>query len=246
MRLEGGLIDRSKTLRFTFDGKLYQGHPGDTLASALLANGVRLVGRSFKYHRPRGVFSAGSEEPNALVELRSGARHEPNTRATVVEPFDGLEARSQNRWPSLSFDALAVNDYFSDFLTAGFYYKTFMWPRALWEKFYEPAIRRAAGLGSLSMQADPDAYDKGFLHCDLLVIGGGAALASHEAGASSGSFTTVTVGAGDSLWSIAETVAPGADPRDVVDAIVHLNALDGVVVTPGEKLAIPAEYAPSH
>ena len=175
MRLKGGLIDRSKTLRFTFDGKPYQGHPGDTLATALLANGIRLVGRSFKYHRPRGVFTAGSEEPNALVELRTGARHEPNTRATVVELFDGLEARSQNRWPSLSFDALAVNDYFSDFLTAGFYYKTFMWPRALWEKFYEPAIRRAAGLGSLSMQADPDAYDKGFLHCDLLVIGGGAA-----------------------------------------------------------------------
>ncbi|MEW9617863.1 sarcosine oxidase subunit alpha family protein [Shinella sp. S4-D37] len=175
MRLKGGLIDRSRTLRFTFDGKPYQGHPGDTLASALLANGVRLVGRSFKYHRPRGVFSAGSEEPNALVELRAGARREPNTRATVVELFDGLEARSQNRWPSLAFDALAVNDYFSDFLTAGFYYKTFMWPRALWEKFYEPAIRRAAGLGSLSMQADPDAYDKGFLHCDLLVIGGGAA-----------------------------------------------------------------------
>ncbi|WP_119254605.1 sarcosine oxidase subunit alpha family protein [Shinella zoogloeoides] len=175
MRLKGGLIDRSRTLCFTFDGKPYQGHPGDTLASALLANGVRLVGRSFKYHRPRGVFTAGSEEPNALVELRAGARHEPNTRATVVELFDGLEARSQNRWPSLSFDALAVNDYFSDFLTAGFYYKTFMWPRALWEKFYEPAIRRAAGLGSLSGEADPDAYDKGFLHCDLLVIGGGAA-----------------------------------------------------------------------
>ncbi|MGE0801066.1 MAG: sarcosine oxidase subunit alpha family protein [Lautropia sp.] len=175
MRLAGGLIDRSKTLRFTFDGKPYQGHPGDTLASALLANGVRLVGRSFKYHRPRGIFSAGSEEPNALVELRSGARREPNTRATVAELFDGLEARSQNRWPSLAFDALAVNDLFADFLTAGFYYKTFMWPSAFWEKLYEPAIRRAAGLGSLSMQADPDRYDKGFLHCDLLVIGGGAA-----------------------------------------------------------------------
>ncbi|MFB9950528.1 sarcosine oxidase subunit alpha family protein [Rhizobium puerariae] len=175
MRLEGGLIDRSRTLRFTFDGKPYEGHRGDTLASALMANGVRLVGRSFKYHRPRGVFSAGSEEPSALVELRSGARCEPNTRATVVELFDGLEACSQNRWPSLGFDALAVNDLFADFLTAGFYYKTFMWPRAFWEKFYEPAIRRAAGLGSLSMQADPDIYDKGFLHCDLLVIGGGAA-----------------------------------------------------------------------
>ncbi|MFN4171195.1 MAG: sarcosine oxidase subunit alpha family protein [Pseudorhodobacter sp.] len=175
MRLQGGLIDRSRRLHFTFDGKIFQGHPGDTLASALLANDVRLMGRSFKYHRPRGLVSAGSEEPNALVELRLGARQEPNTRATVVELFDGLVANSQNRWPSLRFDAMAVNDLFADFLTAGFYYKTFMWPRAFWEKVYEPAIRKAAGLGSLSMQADPDAYDKGFLHCDLLVIGGGAA-----------------------------------------------------------------------
>ncbi|MER9832387.1 sarcosine oxidase subunit alpha family protein [Mesorhizobium sp. M0134] len=174
-RLAGGLVDRSQTLNFSFDGKQFHGHLGDTLASALLASGVRLMGRSFKYHRPRGVLSAGSEEPNALVELRSGARQEPNTRATVVELFEGLVARSQNRWPSLSFDALAVNDLLSPFFTAGFYYKTFMWPKAFWEKLYEPAIRKAAGLGSLSMQPDPDAYDKGFLHCDLLVIGGGPA-----------------------------------------------------------------------
>ncbi|RWI18169.1 sarcosine oxidase subunit alpha family protein [Mesorhizobium sp.] len=174
-RLFGGLIDRSQILNFTFDGKRYQGHPGDTLASALLASDVRLMGRSFKYHRPRGVLSAGSEEPNALVELRTGARQEPNTRATVVELFEGLAARSQNRWPSLGFDALAVNDLLSPFFTAGFYYKTFMWPKAFWEKLYEPAIRKAAGLGSLSMRPDPDNYDKGFLHCDLLVIGGGAA-----------------------------------------------------------------------
>jgi sarcosine oxidase subunit alpha len=175
MRLKGGLIDRSKALQFSFDGKSYQGHPGDTLASALLANDVRLMGRSFKYHRPRGVLSAGSEEPNALVELRTGARLEPNTRATTIELFEGLEAKSQNRWPSLSFDAMAINDLFADFLTAGFYYKTFMWPKAFWEKLYEPLIRKAAGLGSLSMAADPDSYDKGFLHCDLLVIGAGAA-----------------------------------------------------------------------
>ncbi|MDX8455293.1 sarcosine oxidase subunit alpha family protein [Mesorhizobium sp. VK9D] len=174
-RLSGGLIDRSQTLTFTFDGKRYQGHPGDTLASALLASGVRLMGRSFKYHRPRGPLSASSEEPNALVELRTGARQEPNTRATVVELFEGLEARSQNRWPSLRVDAMAVNDLLSPFFTAGFYYKTFMWPKAFWEKLYEPAIRKAAGLGKLSMLPDPDSYDKGFLHCDLLVIGGGAA-----------------------------------------------------------------------
>ena len=127
-RLTGGQIDRDTTCNFTFDGKAYSGHPGDTLASALLANGVRLMGRSFKYHRPRGVLTAGSEEPNALVELRGGARQEPNTRTTTTELYDGLFARSQNRLGSLKFDLLAINDRFSNFLTAGFYYKTFMWP----------------------------------------------------------------------------------------------------------------------
>jgi sarcosine oxidase subunit alpha len=174
-RLNGGLIDRTTTLNFTFDGKPFSGHQGDTLASALLANDVRLMGRSFKYHRPRGVVAAGSEEPNAMVELRVGARQEPNTRATMTELFDGLVAKSQNRVGSLKFDLLAVNDLMSPFFAAGFYYKTFMWPKAFWEKLYEPMIRRAAGLGSLSMLPDPDSYDKGFLHCDLLVIGGGAA-----------------------------------------------------------------------
>ncbi|WP_298850055.1 sarcosine oxidase subunit alpha family protein [uncultured Ruegeria sp.] len=187
-RLQGGLIDRSKKLRFTFDGKSYEGYQGDTLASALMANDVRLVGRSFKYHRPRGVLASGSEEPNALVELRSGNRQEPNTRATTIELFDGLEATSQNRWPSLAFDALSINDRFSPFLTAGFYYKTFMWPKAFWEKLYEPMIRKAAGLGRLSQEADPDIYDKGYLHCDVLVIGAGpsgliAALTAARSGA---------------------------------------------------------------
>ncbi|WP_210528284.1 sarcosine oxidase subunit alpha family protein [Rubellimicrobium arenae] len=183
-RLPGGLIDRSRSLEFAFDGRSYRGHPGDTLASALLANGVRLMGRSFKYHRPRGVLTAGSEEPNALVELRSGARQEPNSRATVVELFHGLEACSQNRWPSLAFDVMGINDLLSPFLTAGFYYKTFMWPAAFWETLYEPVIRRAAGLGSLSRAEDPDCYDKGFLHADLLVIGSGPAglMAARTAG----------------------------------------------------------------
>ncbi len=187
-RISGGQIDRSKTLRFQFDGQSFTGHPGDTLASALLANNIRLMGRSFKYHRPRGVIASGSEEPNAIVELRTGARQEPNTRATVIELFDGLTAQSQNRWPSLKFDAMAINDRLSPFFAAGFYYKTFMWPAAFWEKIYEPIIRRAAGLGSLSKQDDPDAYDKGFLHCDLLIIGAGpaglsAALTAGRAGA---------------------------------------------------------------
>jgi heterotetrameric sarcosine oxidase alpha subunit len=186
-RIDGGQIDRSKTFRFTFDGIPYQGHPGDTLASALLANGVRLMGRSFKYHRPRGPISSGSEEPNALVELRNGGRQEPNTRATVAELFDGLSANSQNRWPSLRFDAMGVNDKLSTFFAAGFYYKTFMWPKSFWEKLYEPIIRRAAGLGSVTREEDPDDYDKGFLHCDLLVIGAGptglmAALTAGRAG----------------------------------------------------------------
>ncbi len=187
-RREGGLIDRSRSLSFSFDGKAFAGHPGDTLASALLANGVRLLGRSFKYHRPRGVLTAGSEEPNALVELRGGARREPNTRATVVELYDGLEAASQNRWPSLRFDLAGAGDLLSPLLTAGFYYKTFMWPAAFWEKVYEPLIRRAAGLGRLSGAPDPDSYEKSYAFCDVLVIGAGpaglmAALTAGRAGA---------------------------------------------------------------
>ena len=184
----GGLIDRAAPLGFTFDGRAYQGFAGDTLASALLANGVRLVGRSFKYHRPRGVLSAGSEEPNALVELRGGARREPNTPATMVELYAGLEAASQNRFPSLRFDLLSVNGLFAPLLTAGFYYKTFMWPAAFWEKVYEPLIRRAAGLGRAAGVEDPDSYERVHAFCDVLVIGAGpaglaAALAAGRAGA---------------------------------------------------------------
>lgn len=173
--VSGGLIDRTRTLSFRFDGKSYDGHAGDTLASALLANGVRLCGRSFKYHRPRGLLSAGPEEPNALVELRAGARREPNTRATTVELFQSLEARSQNRWPSLEFDVLSINGLAAPALVAGFYYKTFMWPAAFWEKLYEPAIRRAAGLGRAANVEDPDHYEKAFAFCDVLVIGAGPA-----------------------------------------------------------------------
>ncbi|RKF14129.1 sarcosine oxidase subunit alpha family protein [Roseovarius spongiae] len=186
-RIAKGLIDTSRTVDFTFNGRAMQGHAGDTLASALLANGQLLVGRSFKYHRPRGIFTAGSEEPNALVHLRDGARQEPNTRATVAELYDGLTATSQNHRGSLEHDLMAVTDLMSPFLSAGFYYKTFMWPRAFWEKLYEPAIRASAGLGRLSMEDDPDTYDKGYLHCDLLVIGAGpAGLSAALAGGRSG------------------------------------------------------------
>ncbi len=184
---KGGRIDRDRGLRFTFDGMAYQGFQGDTLASALLANGVRHVGRSFKYHRPRGIFTAGPEEPNALVELRTGARREPNTRATVAELYDGLIAESQNRWPSLKYDVAAINGKLARFLPAGFYYKTFMWPAAFWEKVYEPAIRRAAGLGRAALEPDPDTYEPRHAHCDVLVVGSGAAgLAAARAVADAG------------------------------------------------------------
>ena len=172
MRISGkGRIDRSRPVSFRFDGNRYEGFEGDTVASALLASGVRLMGRSFKYHRPRGVLTAGSEEPNALITTGRGAGRTPNVRATVQEAFTGLEARSQNAWPSLDFDVLAVNDLASPFLGAGFYYKTFMWPRRFWEAVYEPAIRRAAGLGALSGAHNPDRYERAFAFCDLLVIG---------------------------------------------------------------------------
>jgi len=179
---DGGRIDRSQHLRFSFDDRDFLGHPGDTLASALLANGVRLVGRSFKYHRPRGILTAGSAEPNALVQLRDGGRSEPNVRATVAELYDGLSARSQNRWPSLKTDVGAINRWFGDLLPAGFYYKTFMWPAAGWT-YYESAIRRMAGLGRAPEAADPDRYEKQYAHCDVLVVGGGPAglMAAHAA-----------------------------------------------------------------
>ncbi|WP_292113751.1 sarcosine oxidase subunit alpha [Mesorhizobium sp.] len=184
----GGLIDRSDALSFRFDGKTLFGFKGDTLASALVANGVKLVGRSFKYHRPRGILTAGSEEPNALVELRSGARREPNTKATTAELYDGLEAASQNRWPSLRFDVMAINQLFAPIFVAGFYYKTFMWPAKFWEAVYEPAIRRAAGLGRAAGVSDPDHYDKAWAHCDVVIAGSGpaglaAALAAGRSGA---------------------------------------------------------------
>jgi len=187
----GGAIDRSRPLDFTFDGRRYQGYAGDTLASALLAHGVRLLGRSFKYHRPRGLYSAGPEEPNALVELREGARKEPNTRATQVELFDGLVANSQNRWPSLRFDVSSINSLLSPIFVSGFYYKTFMWPKGFWEK-YEWFIRRAAGLGSAPTQADPDRYEKRHHFCDVLVVGAGpAGLAAALAAARAGARTTL-------------------------------------------------------
>ena len=185
----GGRVDRAQRLRFEFDGRAFEGVVGDTLASALLANGVHLTGRSFKYHRPRGIFAAGSEEPNALVTVRrDAARVTPNLRATQVELYDGLIAESQNRWPSLTRDFGRINDALSSFFPAGFYYKTFMWPRKAWKSLYEPVIRRAAGLGRAPTLADPDRYAQRYAHCDVLVVGAGpagiaAALAAADGGA---------------------------------------------------------------
>ena len=172
----GGDLQRSQPLRFEFDGRSYQGLQGDTLASALLANGVHLIGRSFKYHRPRGIMAAGPEDPNALVTIRrDAARSTPNLNATQVELYDGLVAYSQNRWPSLRFDTARINDLLSRFIPSGFYYKTFMWPRKAWHSLYEPRIRAAAGLGVASTEADPDLYAQCYGHCELLIVGAGPA-----------------------------------------------------------------------
>ena len=184
---EGGRIERTKTLAFTFNGRRYTGFEGDTLASALLANGVKMLARSFKYHRPRGLYSAGVEEPNAVVQLETGARTRPNLQATEIELYDGLSAKSVNCWPSVDFDIGAINALAARLLPAGFYYKTFMWPKSFWMS-YEKIIRNAAGLGTAPSQPDPDTYDKMHEHTDVLIVGGGpsglaAALAAGRSGA---------------------------------------------------------------
>jgi len=237
MRIDGkGLIDRTKPVRFRFDGKDYAGYKGDTLASALLANDVRLVGRSFKYHRPRGVLTAGSEEPNALVEVVGPSNQTPNVRATMQEVFEGLVAQSQNRLGSLRFDLLAVNDYLSPFLSAGFYYKTFMWPRAFWEGLYEPIIRRAAGLGSLSGKHDEGTYEKAFAFCDVLVIGSGpsglmAALTAGRAGADV-ILCEESHALGGRLLSDGGTIGGMAAADWVASVVEELQALPNVRIMP--------------
>jgi len=166
-------IDQASRISFKFDGKTLYGFKGDTLASALLANNIHLVGRSFKYHRPRGIMTCGSEEPNGIVQVGNGpSMTEPNTRATEIELYEGLEATSQNCWPSVNFDIGAINNIFSPFIPAAFYYKTFMWPASFWEK-YEYFIRKSAGLGKSPTKPDKDIYDHRYLHCDVLIVGGG-------------------------------------------------------------------------
>ena len=183
----GSAIDPSRTLTFTFNGRRYRGHPGDTLASALLANGVHLVGRSFKYHRPRGILAAGAEEPNALVQVGEGARTTPNLKATEVPLYEGLVAHSVNVFPSVGFDLGAIAGRFSRFMPAGFYYKTFFGSPFLWRRVFVPVIRRAGGWGKVPAEADPDRYERRYDHCDLLVVGAGpAGIAAACAAAASG------------------------------------------------------------
>ncbi len=183
----GGLINRDKPIEFKFNGKKYIGYEGDTLASALLANGIHLIGRSFKYHRPRGFFGAGVDEPNAKMQVEINGSSEPNINATEIELVNGLSASSQNCWPSVNFDIGAINNFLNRFFPAGFYYKTFMWPKSFWYRVYEPFIRKAAGLGIASLEKDKERYEHKYEYCDLLVTGSGpAGLASAYAAAKNG------------------------------------------------------------
>jgi len=232
----GGRVDRRQALRFSFDGERFEGHAGDTLASALIANGVHLMARSFKYHRPRGLLSVGADEPNALVTVDGGpGRVTPNVRATQVELYDGLVARSQNAWPSLKYDALAVNSLASPLFPSGFYYKTFLGPQGAWEKLYEPVIRRAAGLGVAPTAADPDLYAFAYRHCEVAVVGAGPA---GLAAALSAARTGVRVilfdeqpEFGGSLLSETSAVIAGAPAQDWLKAAVdELTAAKNVTL----------------
>jgi sarcosine oxidase subunit alpha len=234
----GGRIDRGRPLRFSFDGRSYVGHAGDTLASALLANGVHLVGRSFKYHRPRGILSAGADEPNALVGVGDAqSRYTPNLRATQVELFDGLVAESQNRFPSLGFDLGAINDLLWPFFPAGFYYKTFLWPKRAWTKVYEPIIRRAAGLGKAPSVPDEATYAQRYAHCDVLVVGGGpAGLAAARAAMAEGADVILCdeqAEFGGSLLSAPKSWVEGVPSTQWLgDVLATLGAADRVTLLP--------------
>jgi len=231
---KAGYINREKKISFKFNGKIFFGYEGDTLASALLANGIHLVGRSFKYHRPRGFVGAGVDEPNAHVQLYKGAKTEPNAIATSIELVEGLEARSQNCWPSVSFDFGAVNNLLHKFFPAGFYYKTFMWPKNFWHKIYEPIIRKAAGLGVAPLKPDPDRYEHKFEYCDVLVAGSGpSGLASALAAAKNGARVILAEDKprfGGSLLSDETTIGnkKGKDWAD--DAISQLKSMPNVII----------------
>ncbi len=230
---KSGKIDRTRPLTFTFNGNIYQGYQGDTLASALLANGVRLIGRSFKYHRPRGIMGSGFEDASGLVQLESGPQSEPNLQATRIELYDGLTARSQNCWPTVNFDVNAINMTLSRFLPSGFYYKTFMWPKKLWMT-YEHIIRKAAGMGEAPTENDPDHYAHRYQHCDVLIAGGGpagitAALAAGRSGA-----RVILVNAepefGGMLLSQNANINGNAGIDWISDALAELGAMEEVTL----------------
>jgi len=232
---QGGRVDREQEIQFTFNGKSYTGLVGDTLCSALLANGVHLVGRSWKYHRPRGIVSAGAEEPNALFQLEKGSRTIPNARGTQVELYSELDASSVNCWPNLDFDLLSINGWFSRLMPAGFYYKTFMWPKSMWLK-YEHFIRKASGLGVAPSEPDPDRYEHSHRHCDVLVAGGGvaglsAALVAARAGARVIIADEQAEFGGLTLASQAQI--DGVDAASWIDdAVAELRAMEEVTLLP--------------
>ena len=231
-----GRLSPAKPVSFTFDGRTLTALEGDTLASALLANGIHLVGRSFKYHRPRGILGSGSEEPNALMDIsRDKARTQPNVRATVQEVFDGLKAKSQNRWPSLEFDVGSINNALSRFFPAGFYYKTFKWPQSAWDKVYEPIIRKAAGLGISPQEPDTDCYANRFAHCQVLVVGSGAAgLTAAMVAAKSGKQVILcdeNADFGGSLRCETKTLIDGINAAEwISQTLEELRSLDNIIL----------------
>ncbi|MGI9396886.1 MAG: 2Fe-2S iron-sulfur cluster-binding protein, partial [Paracoccaceae bacterium] len=230
----GRFLNKDVRLNFTFNGRKMQGYEGDTLASALLANNQMLMGRSFKYHRPRGVVSSGAEEPNALINMGEGTRFEPNQRATTTELFDGLVAESQNHWPSLEFDIGAINSKLARFLPAGFYYKMFIHPRPLWKHVYEPFIRRSAGLGKAPQMRDGDTYEHFYAFYDLVIIGGGiAGLMAAKAAASSDA--QILIMEQSAHWGGRCVVEPdqinGKDPEYFIqDLVAELTAQPNVTM----------------
>ena len=223
----GWLIDRSRVEIFTFDGREIPFYPGDTVASALLAAGETLVGRSFKLHRPRGIFGLGAEEPNALLTLGAGATLTPNARATMIPAKPGMQVSSQNRWPSLKHDAFGLLDKVKAVLPAGFYYKTFMWPASRWMT-YEKYIRRMAGLGPAPRARDTEQYARRNIHCDVLIAGGGpAGLAAAEAAAANGQ-SVILAHARPSFGGGVHSMPQGPHRRWFQDTLARLEAMPNV------------------
>ena len=230
----GGLIDRSKEISFIFNGKKYTGYKGDTLASALLANGVHLIGRSFKYHRPRGIIAAGVEDANGKVQLYKDNITEPNVNVTEVELVEGLRIESQNCWPSVNFDVGGINNFLNRFFPAGFYYKTFMWPKSFWYHVYEPFIRKAAGMGRASLDPDPDRYEHQYEHCDILVVGSGpSGIASALSAAKNGARVILAEDKarfGGSLLTDNVTIGNKNGDEWVEDSISELKSMPNVII----------------